>query len=163
MLAYIGHSLVFWKITCFAATLSHSPTKREGSFISACSLTKPSLSSATTSGHQRPVVKVGRRAVPGTGATRNGSRSTGPAAQVMDSNTSSGPAFLAVMADSLAGLLMAPGSAGRLRSIFQTLLNGELSTWTAMAICFWVEKGTLFIVFDPATRKSETRRRRLTG
>ena len=36
------------------------------------------------------------------------------------------------------------GLPGRLRLIFRTLLNGELSTWIPTAICFWAENGTPF-------------------
>src|SRR5262245_26235113 len=94
--------------------------------------------------------------------TRNGSRSTGPAARGTDSNISFGPASLVVTADSLADLLMAAGLPGRLRLIFRTLLNGELSTWTVMAICLWAAKGIPFIVFVRATRRSEIRHRCLS-
>src|SRR5207247_1998393 len=86
----------------------------------------------------------GRRADLGTEAIRNGSRSIRPAARVMGSNTSSGPASLVVTADNLAGLLMAAGLTGRLRLIFRTLLNGEHWTWILTAICFWVDDRTSF-------------------
>src|ERR687892_1364627 len=107
--------------------------------------------------------KLGRRADLATEATKNGSRSIEPAARVMDSNISFGPAFLAVTADNLADLLMAAGLPGRRPLVFRTLLNGELSMWILTAICFSAEKGTPFIVFARATHRSEIRRRRLTG
>jgi len=116
-----------------------------------------------TSGDRLREAKPGRRADPDMEAIRNGSPSIGPTVRVMDSNISSGPGSLAVTADNLVDLLMEQGLHGRLRLVFLILLNGELSTWIVTAICFWVEKGIPFIVFVPATRRSEVRRRHLTG